>query len=118
MTILKARELRREMTDAERKLWSSLRFRQIGKYKFRRQQPIGKFIVDFICFEQKLIVEVDGGQHGEQTRYDGERTAWLEHHGYRVLRFWNNEVLQETEGVIKVISDALASEIPPIVTSQ
>ena len=81
--------------------------RNIGGNKFRRQQPIGKYIVDFVCLDKKLIVEVDGSQHGDQIPYDNERTAWLESEGYRVLRFWNNEVLEDAEIVSEVVVKAL-----------
>ena len=81
--------------------------RQISEYKFRRQQPIGPYIVDFVSFERKVIIEVDGGQHSQQTEYDAERTAWLNAQGYRVLRFWNNQILEEVEavkaGILKVL---------------
>jgi very-short-patch-repair endonuclease len=102
-----AREMRKNFTDAELKLWKRLRNRLTYSEKFRRQQPIGKYIVDFVCLEKKLIVEVDGGQHGEQIAYDNERTAWLESEGYRVLRFWNIEVLEDVEIVLDVIVRAL-----------
>ncbi|MCH7634437.1 MAG: endonuclease domain-containing protein [Proteobacteria bacterium] len=103
----KARELRKNPTNAEQALWKHLRMRQIGGYKFRRQQPIGPYIVDFVSFERKVIIEVDGGQHSQQTEYDAERTAWLNAQGYRVLRFWNNQILEEVEavkaGILKVL---------------
>ena len=102
-TTVSARELRRNFTDAEMKLWKHLRNRHTGEQKFRRQQPIGKYIVDFACFEKRLIVEVDGGQHCERAAYDSERTAWLESRGFRVLRFWNDEVLQDIEIVLDLI---------------
>ncbi|WP_303905497.1 endonuclease domain-containing protein [Thiohalomonas denitrificans] len=98
-----ARQLRRNMTDAERRLWRHLRLRQLAGCKFRRQCPIGRYIVDFVCFEQTLVIELDGGQHAEQTAQDARRDAWLKMQGYQVLRFWNNEVLQETEVVLEVI---------------
>jgi very-short-patch-repair endonuclease len=98
-----AREMRRNFTDAENELWKHLRNRRTDGEKFRRQQPIGKYIADFICLERKLVVEVDGGQHGENVAYDSERTAWLESQGYRVLGFWNNEVLENVEIVLEVI---------------
>ncbi len=88
-----ARRLRKHPTDAERLLWRHLRLRQLGGYKFRRQQPLGPYIVDFVCLAKRLIVEVDGGQHAEQAEEDAQRTAWLEAQGFRVLRFWNTEVL-------------------------
>ncbi|HEY4343897.1 MAG TPA: endonuclease domain-containing protein [Parvibaculum sp.] len=104
----RARALRRDQTDAERKLWSILRRNTLG-HSFRRQHPIGKFIVDFICLDQKLIIEADGGQHDEeQAAYDAARTAWLEERGYKVLRFWNNEILGNIEGVAEVIQLKLA----------
>ncbi len=102
-----ARELRRNLTDAEQRLWQKLKRRQIATVKFRRQQPIGPFIVDFVCFERRLIIEVDGGQHAEQAAYDEERTQWLKIQGYSVLRFWNNEVLGDTEAVAQAIFDAV-----------
>ncbi len=106
-----ARRMRNHLTDAEKKLWRYLRLKNIDGNKFRRQQPIGKYIVDFVSLEKKLIVEVDGGQHGEQITYDNERTAWLESEGYRVLRFWNNEVLEDTEVVLEVIVRALEGDM-------
>jgi len=99
----RARKLRKNMTDAERTLWRALRHRQIKGYKFRRQQPIGPYIVDFICCGMKIIIEVDGGQHAENAAKDQKRTAWLEEKGYRVLRFWNNEVLGDIEAVCERI---------------
>jgi very-short-patch-repair endonuclease len=94
-----AKGLRKNLTDAEQKLWQHLRNRQLEGYKFRRQQLIGKYIVDFVCFEKKLVVELDGGQHldSERIEYDSNRTRWLESRGYRVLRFWNHEVLNKDE---------------------
>jgi very-short-patch-repair endonuclease len=107
----KARQLRRSMTLAERTLWRVIRDKQINDSRFRRQRPIGKYIVDFVCLETKLILEVDGGQHADQVEYDAVRTAFLESLGYRVLRFWNNDVLQNMDGVVTVILGALeASE--------
>jgi very-short-patch-repair endonuclease len=107
MTTARARSLRRRMTDAERRLWSKLRLRQIEGFRFRRQAPVGPYIVDFICLETKLIIEVDGGQHAAEKDKDDERTAWLEAEGYRVVRFWNNDVLSNTEGVVRMIYSAL-----------
>ena len=91
------------MTDAERKLWRALRSRSIGP-KFRRQVPLGPYVVDFVCFESKLIVEVDGGQHATSTR-DAGRDRYFVGRGYRVLRFWNNDVLRNLEGVLTVIAE-------------
>ena len=107
--IQRARELRRNSTDAERVMWSSLRSRQFGSYNFRRQQPIGSFIVDFVCFEKRLIVELDGGQHMENESHDRERTEWLEGQGFFVLRFWNNQVLKEIDTVKFEVLSALQS---------
>ena len=95
--------LRKASTDAERKLWGVLRSRSLGDWKFRRQVPINHYIVDFLCFDARLIVEVDGGHHQEQVTYDEERTKWLESQGFSVLRFWNNEVLTETQSVLESI---------------
>jgi very-short-patch-repair endonuclease len=106
-----ARELRSNLTDAERRLWQKLKRRQIAGVKFRRQQPIGHFIVDFVCFERRVIVEVDGGQHAEQLHYDQQRTRWLEAQGYRVLRYWNNDVLANTEAVVQAVLDAVEKRI-------
>ncbi len=103
----RARRLRNEATGAERALWARLRRRQVLDSKFRRQQPLGQYIVDFVCFEKRLIVEVDGSQHQEQQGYDEIRTRWLESQGYRVLRFWNNETLAETDKVIETIAQQL-----------
>jgi very-short-patch-repair endonuclease len=105
----RSRRLRRDMTDAERRLWYGLRKRQLQGHKFRRQHPIGNYTVDFVCLDARLIVEVDGGQHGERVDYDAARTRWLEQQGYRVLRFWNDEVLQGLDSVLDLIWQALAS---------
>jgi len=99
--------LRRDQTDAERRLWSYLRLGQLDGFKFRRQFPIGDFIVDFCCRERKLIVEVDGGQHDLERAKDLKREQLLGAQGYRVLRFWNNEVLNGTESVLGKIREAL-----------
>ena len=103
----KVRQLRKNITEAECTLWKYLRLRQFEGHKFRRQQPIGKYIVDFVCFEKRLVVEVDGGQHSEQIDYDLKRSAWLEKQGFRVLRFWDNQVLKEIEGIKEMIIGAL-----------
>ncbi len=107
MNTRNARDLRKNLTDAERRLWQKLKRRQIATAKFRRQQPIGPYIVDFVCFEHRVIVEVDGGQHAEQVAYDEQRSGWLEAQGYRVFRFWNNDVLANTEAVAQSILDAV-----------
>jgi very-short-patch-repair endonuclease len=106
---LQARVLRRNPTEAEKLLWNHLRYWQIDGYKFRRQQPLGKYIVDIICFEKKLILELDGGQHAEQVKYDSERDVWLREQGFSVLRFWNNDVLQNINGVNESIMSHLRS---------
>ncbi len=111
MTAATARRLRRDSTEAERALWRLLRARQLSGYKFRRQQPIDRYIVDFICFTHRLVIEVDGGQHGINLDYDERRTRHLEKQGFRVLRFWNNEVLENPEGVCMKILEVLAA--PP-----
>ena len=103
----RARELRKSPTDAERALWRHLRLKQLAGHRFRRQHPVGPYIVDFFCFEKQLVVEIDGGQHSQQTGYDDERTAWLEGEGYTVLRFWNNEVFGQVGAVKQVILDTL-----------
>ena len=107
----KARELRKNPTESEQALWKHLRMRQLGGYKFRRQQPIGPYIVDFVSFEKRVIIEVDGGQHSQQVEYDSKKTVWLEDQGYRVLRFWNNQVLKEIEAVKAIISKVLEDDV-------
>ena len=102
-----ARALRANQTEAETRLWQSLRDRQLAGAKFRRQTPVGPYIADFVCLAAKLIVELDGGQHAENAEADAVRTAWLEGRGFRVLRFWNNDVLVNTEGVLEEILAAL-----------
>ena len=104
-----ARRLRREQTDAEKALWAKLKNEQLDGMRFRRQQPIGPYIVDFVAFERRLIIEIDGGQHNDQevmTR-DEDRAMWLRQRHYQVLRFWNNEVLMNLEGVLERIRGAL-----------
>ncbi len=100
------------MTDAEKALWKVLRRRQVSNLKFRRQHPFGDYILDFVCLENKLVIEVDGGQHGERTEYDEIRTQDLVKAGLRVLRFWNNEVLQEMEAVRERIWKAVQEQQP------
>ncbi len=102
-----ARRLRKNPTDAERRLWLRLRRYQLDGCQFRRQAPIGRYIVDFACFDRRLVVEIDGGQHAWREAADSERTAWLESEGFRVLRFWNNEVLGNTDGVVAAVLEAL-----------
>jgi very-short-patch-repair endonuclease len=111
MTTERARTLRKHPTDAEQRLWQKLKRRQLAGAKFRRQQLIGAFIVDFVCFEPRVIVEVDGGQHAEQVPYDERRTRWLEAQGYRVLRFWNNDVLAQTDAVAQAIVEVVRARL-------
>ena len=103
----RSRALRRQATDAERLLWSHLRGRSLLGRKFRRQVPIGPYIVDFLCIQDRLIVEADGGQHAGQGPYDSRRTAELQARGYRVLRFWNNDILAEPDAVLEEIRRVL-----------
>ena len=103
----RARRLRRNATDAETALWYRLRSRRLSGYKFVRQEPIGPYTVDLLCRDRRLIVEVDGGQHADSMR-DAARDKWLVDHSYRVLRFWNNDLLKNREGVLQVIADALS----------
>jgi adenine-specific DNA-methyltransferase len=100
---IRARRLRREQTDAEARLWFHLRNCRLDGAKFRRQQPLGPFVADFCCVGVGLVIEVDGGQHSERERTDARRTRLLEEQGFLVLRFWNNEVLEQTEAVVERI---------------
>ena len=115
-----AREMRGRMTDAEALLWMLLRNRRIAGAKFRRQHPVGRFILDFYCVELKLGIELDGGQHSEATGYDKFRDDWLSTQGIRTLRFWNNQMLMETEAVLQVIYQtvvdhpAQSQQTPPL----
>lgn len=112
--IVTARVLRRSMTDAEQAMWRILRSRHLSGFKFRRQHPIGPFVVDFVCLEYKLVLELDGGHHAMQQEADTERTSHLQHLGFRVLRFWNNEVLAEMEGVAaRVLATLTPTPLPP-----
>jgi very-short-patch-repair endonuclease len=104
------KSLRTNATDAERTLWQRLRAKQI-RLRFRRQFPIGPYIVDFVCLRAKLIVEIDGGQHGDER--DAARTDWLEKRGYKVLRFWNNDVLGNMDGVLRMIAEEIDQISPP-----
>ncbi len=98
----RARALRRNQTDAERVFWQAVNGKQLHGHRFRRQHPLGNYIVDFICLEKKLIVELDGEQHGfgKHMLHDAKRDAWLEQRGYRVVRYWNDEVYNNLEGVL------------------
>lgn len=103
-----SRELRNQPTDAERFLWRYLRDHQIEGAKFRRQHPIGTYIVDFACLQKKVLIELDGGQHAESAPDDQVRDAWLKAEGYAVLRFWNHEVFENIDGVVEAIRCSLA----------
>src|SRR5579872_6837754 len=100
---VRARRLRRLATDAETRLWHRLRSRQLKGHKFVRQEPIGSYTVDFVCRETRLVIEVDGGQHADSA-HDAVRDGWLADHNYRVLRFWNNDIFGNIEGVLETIA--------------
>ena len=112
-TVQLARQLRREQTPAEQKLWSALRDRQLDGCKFKRQVPLGNFVVDFSCYEKRLIIELDGGHHSEQEVYDQIRTEYLESLGYKVIRFWNNEVIHNFDAVLSEIFNELTNSTSP-----
>jgi len=106
--------LRRRMTDTEHRLWTQLRAHRLARGKFKRQQPIGPYIVDFVCFRSRLVIEVDGGQH-QASKTDQIRDAWIEKQGFRVRRFWDNEVLTQTPAVLEKIAEGLSpSPSPPV----
>jgi very-short-patch-repair endonuclease len=111
----RARELRNNLTDAERKLWWRLRALKSHDCHFRRQAPIDRFIVDFVCFSKRLIIEVDGGQHGfdQGQKADQVRDNYLRREGFDILRFWNNDVLSNTDGVMQVIIEKVMAASPP-----
>ncbi len=113
-----SRQLRREMTDAEQFLWRHLRMRQIRGIKFRRQHPVGKYILDFACLEKRIAVELDGSQHIENTEKDDVRTEWLAAQGWRVLRFWNNEIFLNVDGVLACIDAALQANLENVKTAK
>lgn len=108
-----ARGLRKRPTDAEKLLWRHLRNRLLADFRFRRQEPIGSYVVDFVCFESKLVVEADGGQHEEQIEADAARTRYLQSCGYQVLRFWNHEILGNINGVLEHIHNVLINTPHP-----
>ena len=99
----RAKKLRQNMSEAETRLWHHLRAGRLNGYKFRRQQPMGNYIVDFVCVTPKLIIEADGGQHAEQAEYDQARSLYLNGLGFTVLRFWNDDILRQTEEVLAEI---------------
>jgi very-short-patch-repair endonuclease len=111
---VRARELRGQMTEAETLLWQCLRGRRFQDVKFRRQRPLGPYILDFVCLEVGLVIEVDGGQHVEQEAHDRARTALIERHGLTVIRFWNHEVMNETGAVLEKIWLALQTLTPTL----
>ena len=103
----RALALRKNMTDAETLLWSHLRRKQMQAFKFRRQAPIGPYIADFVCIEAPLVIELDGGQHALGANHDDRRDAYMTARGYQVLRFWNNDIIENLDGVLETISLAL-----------
>jgi very-short-patch-repair endonuclease len=111
-TLSRARELRRDDTVAEARLWNALRAHRLGGWKWKRQVPWGPYFLDFLCRDAGLVVEVDGGQHSEQIDYDARRTRFIERSGLRVLRFWNSAVLENRDGVCLTILDACGGERP------
>jgi very-short-patch-repair endonuclease len=110
----KARALRSQMSDAETLLWQHLRGRRFQGFKFRRQRPLGPYILDFVCQEAGLVIEVDGGQHAEAQAYDDRRTMFIEQQGLRVIRFWNHDVLNQTPAVLEQIWQALLTLTPTL----
>jgi very-short-patch-repair endonuclease len=106
-TLGRAKRLRREMTEAEKKLWRGLREGELGAHRFRKQMPAGPYVLDFCCLRKKLVIEVDGGQHAEISTAEERRNRWLRSEGYTVLRFWNNEVLENLDGVLWRIEEVL-----------
>ena len=105
--------MRKSATDAELRLWRLLRSKNLRDFKFRRQHPLGPYIADFICLDRRLVIEIDGGQHQQQTLYDAKRTEALQTAGYRVLRFWDNDVLLRTDSVMEAIYSALTASPHP-----
>ena len=110
----KARELRERMTEAEGVLWQHLRGRRFQDFKFRRQRPLGPYILDFVCLQAGLVIEIDGGQHVQQQTYDQARTALIESQGLTVIRFWNHDVLNETPAVLETVWQALQTLTPAL----
>jgi very-short-patch-repair endonuclease len=108
-----ARRLRLNQTEVEKRLWYRLRNRQINDAKFRRQASVGRYIVDFACFELHLLIELDGGQHASFTEQDRQRTEWLTSQGYSILRFWNNDVIENMDGVLERIAAELEGRQRP-----
>ena len=108
-----AKALRNNQSEAENRLWYQLRAHRFMGLKFKRQKPVGRYIVDFVCLDHRLVIELDGGQHAEQVPYDRQRDEWLRGQGYTVLRFWNNEVMQNLGGVLEQIKSALSPSPSP-----
>jgi very-short-patch-repair endonuclease len=108
-----AKKLRRNSTQAEALLWRSLKARQLDGIKFRRQQPVGKFIVDFVCFEKRIVIELDGGQHAITKSRDNDRDRWLADKGFIIMRFWNNDLFENLDGVLAVIRQQCLSRASP-----
>jgi very-short-patch-repair endonuclease len=108
-----AKRLRKNSTDAEKALWLHLKAKQVQGVKFRRQAPIGRYVVDFVCHAKKLVIEVDGGQHAVDKSRDQQRELWLTEQGYSVMRFWNNEILQNIEGVLQRIEEKISPSPSP-----
>ncbi|MEW6516108.1 MAG: endonuclease domain-containing protein [candidate division FCPU426 bacterium] len=106
------KQLRENMTDVERKLWYSLKDRRFGGLKFRRQHPIGPYVVDFYCAEKHLVVELDGGQHAMNEKQDQEWSRYLELQGYKIIRFWNNDIQNNIEGVLQRLSEYICDPSP------
>ena len=113
-----ARSLRKGSTNAENLLWKQLRAKRLLGLKFRRQEPIGKYIVDFVCHEKKIIIELDGGQHSEHEEKDQKRDEWFRSEGFKILRLWNNDVLSQTEEILEIIAkkclESPSPSSPPI----
>jgi very-short-patch-repair endonuclease len=104
-----ARRLRKDLTDAERKLWSLLRNRKLGGWKFRRQVPVGPYVADFLCIEARLIIEADGGQHAGSSA-DAARDAWFRHQGFTIARYWNSDILNNPEGVLASLVERASAD--------
>ena len=117
MSLAQAKKLRTNMTDAEQRIWYHLRAHRFEGHKFKRHVPIGRYVVDFACLHRKLVVEVDGGQHSENAR-DRQRDDWLRANGFHVLRFWNHDVLGNTDGVLEMILSALGETPLPSVLAE
>ncbi len=108
----RARELQRSQTEAERVFWNHVRGRRLSGFKLRRQHPIVPFVVDFVCLDRRLIIELDGGQHAEDVEEDQKGSVFLESQGYRILRFWNTEVFEKMEGVLQTVLTVLNEASP------